>query len=332
MVTPHGVLSQLVVHRVDLRARVEILQCRVQGRGQFLKAAHGCVSKILVLLNHVLFSDLGLEFLAKPGAGVRDVEHRRRGRERLPGGQVAGDLGFRGPFFRVQAGHQVNFLVQSPGSWMGPEVPDLEAACAHRLVSLGRPRLAGRQDPQRLPQRVHVGRMRLGSRRAEDHLVGRVVRRADLAAIMRECLRVRQGDQAEIADQPGAIQFVEIAGLDVPVGNVEVRLQARQGIRDRRHGFDDISERPTREGLGNRCGDGHSQPWPVCLARLVRQMRIEQREQSRRALVLPQEADLADESLVRLMLDLGDVEDLKGDCGLSVGASRLPDGSIASVA
>ena len=39
---------------------------------------------------------------------------------------------------------------------------------------------------------------------------------------------------------------------------------------------------------------------------------------------------LADESLIRLMLDLGDIEDLKGDYGLGVGASRLPDGPIAS--
>ena len=128
--------------------------------------------------------------------------------------------------------------------------------------------------------------MRLGSRRAEDHLVGRVVRRADLTAVMRECLRIGQGNQAEIADQPGAVQFIEIAGLDVPVGNVEVRLQARQGICDRRHGFDDVSERPASEGLGNGCGDGHSQPRPVCLARLVGQVRIEQRQQPRRALVL----------------------------------------------
>ena len=32
------------------------------------------------------------------------------------------------------------------------------------------------------------------------------------------------------------------------------------------------------------------------------------------------------------MLDLRDIEDLKGDCGLSAGTSRLPDGPIASVA
>ena len=51
--------------------------------------------------------------------------------------------------------------------------------------------------------------------RAQDHVVGRVVRRADLTAIMRECLHIRQGNQAEIADQPGAVEFVEIAGLDV---------------------------------------------------------------------------------------------------------------------
>ena len=75
VVTSHDVLSHLVVHRVDLRARVEILQCRIQGRGQFLKTAHSCVSKILVLLNDVLLCDLGLKFLAEPGAGVGDVEH-----------------------------------------------------------------------------------------------------------------------------------------------------------------------------------------------------------------------------------------------------------------
>ena len=215
---------------------------------------------------------------------------------------------------------------------MGPEVPDLEAAGAHRLVSLGRPGLAGGQDPQCLAQRVHVGRMRPGSRRAEDHLVGRVVRRADLTAVMRKCVRIWQSNQAKIADQPGVIQFIEIAGLDVPVGNIEVSLQARQGLCDRCHGFDDISERPTSEGLGNGCRDGHSQPGPVCLARLVGQVRIEQREQPRRALVLSQEADLADESFVRLMLDLRDSEDLKGGRGLSAGTSRHPDVSIAGVA
>jgi hypothetical protein len=131
------------------------------------------VSKILVLLSHVLFSDLGLEFPAKPSASIGDVEHYSAVSERLPGCQVAGDLSFGWPFFRVKAGHQVNFLVQSPGPWMGPKVADLEAACACGLVSFGRPRLAGRQNPQRLPQRVNVGGVRLGSRRAEDHLIGR---------------------------------------------------------------------------------------------------------------------------------------------------------------
>lgn len=112
-----------------------------------------------------------------------------------------------------------------------------------------------------------------------------------------QCRKIRQGNQAEITDQPGAVQFVEIAGLDVPVGDAGVRLQARQGIRDRGHGFDDVRERPAREGPGNRGSDGHGQPRPICLDRLVRRVRIEQREQSGRALVLSQEADLADESL-----------------------------------
>jgi hypothetical protein len=102
-----------------------------------------------------------------------------------------------------------------------------------------------------------------------------VVRRADLTAILRECLCIRQSDQDEMANQPAAIQFVEIAGLDVPVSNVEVRLQARQSICNSRNSFDDITERPTREGLDNRCSHGHGEPRPVCLARLVRQMRIE---------------------------------------------------------
>ncbi len=65
----------------EFRGAVSFLQCRVQGRGEFLKTAHGCVSKILVLLNDVLFSDLGLKFLAESGASGRDIEHRRGGRE-----------------------------------------------------------------------------------------------------------------------------------------------------------------------------------------------------------------------------------------------------------
>jgi len=52
----------------------------------------------------------------------------------------------------VQTCHQVDFLVEAGCLRMRAEVADPEAACAGRLVSLGREGLAGREDPKCLAQ------------------------------------------------------------------------------------------------------------------------------------------------------------------------------------
>ena len=90
----------------------------------------------------------------RPGGG--HVEHHRAARQVLPLRQVASDLLFRRPFTRMQARHQVNFLVEAIGPRVRAEVADPETARAGRLMPLGRERLTGREHPQRLAQRVDI--------------------------------------------------------------------------------------------------------------------------------------------------------------------------------
>jgi hypothetical protein len=75
------------------------------------------------------------------------------------------------------------------------------------------------QHEQRLAERVDVGWHRVGVDRVEDHLVGGVVRRAERLAAAGQRFEVWRGDQAEVADQPAAVQLVEVARLDVTVAD-----------------------------------------------------------------------------------------------------------------
>ena len=130
------------------------------------------------------------------------------------------------------------------------EVADPEAARASRLVALWRERLPGREDPQRLAQRVHISGMRIGGRRVQDNLVGRVVGRPDLAAVLGEAPGIRYRYQAEIADQPLAVEFVEIARLDVPVSDAGILLQPDQRAGGRPGQLHELVSRPGRPGTG----------------------------------------------------------------------------------
>src|SRR5258708_833327 len=101
-------------------------------------------------------------------------------------------------------------------------------------MSLGRESLTGRENPERLAKGIDISKMRISSRRADDHFVCRVVSWTDLTAINRQRLGIWQGHQAEVANQPRAVQLVEIAWLNVAVCNIRVLLQPRQRVRDSR--------------------------------------------------------------------------------------------------
>jgi len=264
----------------------------------------------------------------RPGGG--HVEYHRGSRQILPLRQVASDLLFRRPFSRMQARHQVDFLVEAVGP--RAEVADPEAACAGWLMPLGREGLTSREDPQRLAQGVDIRGMGVGCRSAEDHLIGRVVPGTDLAAVHREALGVGYRDQAEITDEPGAVEFVEIAWLDVPVGDAEVPLQPGQRVRDRRDRRHHVRQGPACQRLGDGRGDRHRQPRRVRLAGLVRHVGVEQREQPRHPRVIAEEPDLPHEPLIGLAFDLRGVDDLQGHycpaaqpgCPIDIGVPAVP--------
>jgi len=79
------------------------------------------------------------------------------------------------------------------------------------------------------------------------------VGRTDLVAVLGEALGIRYRYQAEVADQPPAVEFVEITRLDVPVGDAGRVLQPGQRAGDRGGCRDDIGQRPAFQGLGDGC-------------------------------------------------------------------------------
>jgi hypothetical protein len=172
--------------------------------------------------------------------------------------------------------------------------------------------------------------MRICRRRIEDHLVGGVVRRPDLTSLSGERVGTGYRHQPEVTDQPGALSFVEVARLDVAVRDAVFLLQTCQclgGLRDR---GDDVGQRPSLKCLLDRYGDRHRQPRFVGTTRVLGKVSIEQWEDPRGVLVLAQEGDLADEALVRLLLDLRGVDDLERDGCRQAGPRRLPDLGIAT--
>jgi hypothetical protein len=77
-----------------------------------------------------------------------------------------------------------------------------------------------------------------------------------------------------------------------------IGVQVGQGIGDGCNSPDNGGECAALEGLGDGRGDRHGQPGPICLGRLLGQVGVEQRQQPRNGLVMPQELNLADESPV----------------------------------
>jgi hypothetical protein len=183
---------------------------------------------------------------------------------------------------------------------------------------------ACRQHEQRLGERVDVGWQRVGVDRVEDQLVSGVVRRADLPAAAGQLGEVGCGDQAEVADEPAAVEFVEIARLDVAVANAPLG-EAGHCLRDLGERDDDGLEWRLREGVGDRRGDGHREPRAVGPAWARGQVRVQQRQDPGEVAEFPEELDFLDETAVRLMLRLRGVDQLKGDLFTTTVTRRAPD-------
>ncbi len=60
-----------------------------------------------------------------------------------------------------------------------------------------------------------------------DHLPRAEVCWSHLAAVIRDGVGIGVGDKPKIPDEPFTVQFVKVAGFDVPVADVVLLLQRR---------------------------------------------------------------------------------------------------------
>ena len=110
------------------------------------------------------------------------------------------------------------------------------------LVSREREARVHRQDPQRLGQRVDIGRPRCRRVGCLHHFVGHVVARPYNLPRKCECLRVRPPDKTEVADDPATFITVQVVRLDVPVNETVLVEEVGESGRDSGTRLNDVAE------------------------------------------------------------------------------------------